>query len=97
MNVRATLPLLAVACLLASCDGSSEWIEPRKIDVRGPGDEALRPCVPPQPAPADLEALTAGDQGALWEADRVSLANCGYQHRVLVRWAEGIIWAFASP
>lgn len=54
----------------------------------------MRYCEPPQPAPADLEALTAGEQGALWEADRINLANCGANHYVLIQWAEGVVAAF---
>lgn len=94
MTVPAIPPLLAVAFLLASCGASPEFPDPQKIDLRGPGVEALRPCEPPQPGERIIAASTAGEQGALWEADRVALANCGYQHGVLIRWAEGVMGAF---
>jgi hypothetical protein len=45
-----------------------------------------------------LAASTAGEQGALWEADRVNLTNCGAQHWVLIQWAKGVASAFdATP
>ena len=97
MTARTILPLLAVAFLLASCGASPASLDPQKIDLRGPGVEALRPCEPPQPGERIVAASTAGEQGALWEADRVALANCGYQHGVLIRWARGVVEAFAVP
>ena len=87
---------MALASLLASGCASPASLDPTKIDLRGPGAEALRPCEPPQAGELVLAASTAGEQGALWEADRVALANCGYQHGVLIRWAEVVLEAFDS-
>ena len=95
MIVRSTLWPLAAAFLLASCSASSEFLEPTAIDLDGPDEASLLPCEPAQSAPDDLAALNAGEQGALWEADRINLANCGAQHWVLIQWAEGVLAAFA--
>jgi len=83
-----------VAFLSASCGGSSEFLEPIAIDLDAPPEALLLPCEPAQSAPDDLAGLNAGEQGALWEADRINLANCGAQHWALIQWAEGVLAAF---
>ncbi len=94
MNGHAILSLVASASLLTGCGGSSGSADPVALDLDPPPAAATLACERPQPAPADLDGLAGGEQEALWIADRVNLANCAWQHGVLIAWAKGVVGAF---
>lgn len=64
------------------------------MDIPPPPVAATIPCERPQRADGDPAEMIGREREAAWTADRINLANCGAQHWVLIRWAEGVMAAF---
>ena len=79
MRLRLILPLVASACLLAACAGSTQFANPElsiKPVLEPAPTKLAAPCQDPVLLPTLNRAFTQEETESYWTQDRANLIDC---------------------